>query len=130
MSKQEEIKDYVGKFVEGLTKKIRDAVHETVDAAFADGGDAPEAEPAPAPRARKTQKAPRAPAKQAAPDATSADSKQVLSVIKANPGCNGGLIKRQTGLEQWRLGRALKDLASMGTIKKSGNGRGTTYSTR
>jgi hypothetical protein len=132
MSKREEIKEYVGKFVEGLAKMMHAASIEAVDAAFvATDGEGDSAGGGPKVRVVKSVRRARAPKQlpAAAPNGGE-PQKQVLAVVRANQGCGGGLIKAQTGLPQWQLGRTLKDLVSIGAIKKSGNGRGTTYATR
>jgi hypothetical protein len=130
MSKQEEIKEHVAKFVTGLVKLMRDAAHETVDATFADDGEGESAGGGPKVRAVKSARSASAPKQLKAAPSGGDPQKQVLAVIRANPGCGGGLIKAQTGVPQWQLRQTLKELVGTGAVKKSGTGRGTTYATR
>lgn len=124
MSKREEIQAFVGQFTTGLMKLMREAAHETVDATFGEEESAGAAQ-SPKP-ARSKQRA-----KQPAKSTDDGLRKQVIAVIKANPGgCRGGALIAATGKKSWQLRPLLNELTSDHIIQTSGSGRGTTYSLR
>lgn len=124
MSKREEIKAFITRTVDELTAMMRSAAQEAVDKAFADDGE--DGEPAPA-KPRKTLRSARA--VRALPAATSggADAGTVLAAVKANPGGSSSDIARYLGKSPNGIRPALNELVAVGKVKKSGNGRGTTY---
>lgn len=127
MSKQEELKEYVAGFVEGLVKRMRAAAHETVDLTFdADGGG--ESAPAPAKKQRKTLRSARAVRALPSPSSSGAVSvADVVGVVRANPGCNGGTLMRELGKPRHAILKPLAEAIATGKIRKNGSGRGLTY---
>lgn len=124
MSKRDEIREYVTKFTEGFVKLLREAAHETVDLTF-DEGDGER--PAAAKKPRKTLRSARA--VKALPTASSnaVTVADVVSVVKANPGCNGGTIGRELGKPRHAFLRPLAEAVALGKVRKNGSGRGLTY---
>ncbi len=129
MSKKEEITQYVGKFIEGLTKLMRAAAHETVDATFGDGDEGGGSEVVATTRKLKAPRRVSAP-KQLGEGSGGDAKKLILSAIRATPGVGRAAICATTGLPGWKVTPLLNELASAGAVRKSGAGRGTTYSTR
>lgn len=127
MSKRDEIKEYVDTFVAGLTKRMREAANEAVDLAFGDGeGEAAPA--APAKRPRKTLRSARAVRALPPPTSSGAVSvADVVGVVKANPGCNGGTIVRELGKPRHAVLKPIAEAIATGKIRKNGSGRGLTY---
>lgn len=133
MSKRDEIKVMVGDFVEKLTKKMREAANEAVDLAFTDGeGDgADEEQLAPPKKPRKTLRSARAVRALPAPSSSGAVSvADVVSVVKANPGCNGATLASELGKPKWVIAKPLAEALAAGKIRKNGSGRGLSYTAR
>jgi hypothetical protein len=130
MSKRQEINEYVGKFVTGLVKLMRESAHETVDATFSEEAPEVEAAPAKAPKARKAKRTKRAPKAAPAPTSSDVSPKELLAAVKAHPFAGTRVIADAVGRTPVQIRQGLNDLAAAGTIKKSGHGRGTTYSHR
>lgn len=127
MSRREKIEAIIQDCVGKLAKEIRAAAHEAVDAAMADDdGESPEV--APPKKPRKTLRAARAvralPPPASSGGVTVAD---VVGVVKAHPGCNGGTIVKELGKPRWSVLKPIAEALATGKIRKSGSGRGLSY---
>ena len=125
MSKREEIKAYVNDFVEGLTKRMRAAAIEGVDIAFQNGEAEVEAMAAKRGRAKalRTTRSVRA----LPPPSGDVTTSEVLAAVKANQGSRCEVIAGHIGKTAKQIKQPLSELVATGRVKKSGNGRGTTY---
>lgn len=127
MSKRDEIKEYVNKFAEGFVKLLREAAHETVDATFAaEDGDA-----TPAPKVTSTRRAKAvrgAKAPRALPAANGAITvAMIVDAVRRNPGCDGSVIGSELGKPRWAIKKPLAEAIALGKVRKTGNGRGVSY---
>jgi hypothetical protein len=124
MSRKEEIQQFVGQFVEGLVKLMREQAHETVDATFGHGDNEEALTP-------KIASARRVNAPKQLPGPSSVDlRKQVLLAVKENPGSSSTVIASCLGKTGAQLRPLLAELAAGGAIKKTGAGPSTRYSLR
>ena len=130
MSKRDEIKEYVANFVEGFTKLLRQAGHETVDNIFA--AEDVDADGAPPPKllkgkAKRMARAPKRSNGTADKQNGASLQADVLAIVKANPGTNAVAVAKQIGTSPWTARAALRDLISRGKVRKNGAGAGTSY---